>query len=174
MRHLFLHLHKPGTFRDTFLRYQRHFKPWFQKIWALEIDWCILGLFWKEILKNRNKYWQVRYLGADFKDSTTRIQTLFLSTIGRAHCTAMRPFWQPSEPEQGGSQDGEPEPSAKPSSGPRKVPRQTLGEARWPYRLTRRVTWVAREAAMMARWAHEVAMRAISSWSMIWGRGGRN
>ena len=44
-------------------------------------------------------------------------------------------------------------PSQVPSrcSGPRKVPRQTLGDARWPYRLTRRVTWVAREAAMMAR-----------------------
>ena len=30
------------------------------------------------------------------------------------HCTAMRPFWQPSEPERGGGQDGEPEPSAEP------------------------------------------------------------
>ena len=26
----------------------------------------------------------------------------------------MRPFWQPSEPERGGGQDGEPEPSAEP------------------------------------------------------------
>ena len=41
-------------------------------------------------------------------------------------------------------------PSRVPSrcSRPRKVPRQTLGEALWPSRLARRVTWVAKEAAM--------------------------
>ena len=40
-------------------------------------------------------------------------------------------------------------PSRVPSrcSRPRKVPRQPLGEVRWPSRLARRVTWVAKEAA---------------------------